>query len=100
MGFEMGSHVGAASRAEEGMSRGKSPEWKNLWSAISSIEGRLWGLWWRREVIRSFASVEMGFVSGKSYWFSLIFLPSVPPFGALVLVDDFYVFGLEGWFSN
>jgi len=44
-----------------------SPEWKKRWSEISSMEGREEGEGQRREVIRSCASGEMGFVVGKSY---------------------------------
>ena len=67
MGFEMGSHAGRDSSVDTGISRGNSPEWKNLWSEISSMEGRLCGSGQRREVIRSFASSDTGFVAGNSY---------------------------------
>ena len=51
----------------EEISRGKRPVWKNLWSEISSMEGRFVGSGQRRDVIRFCASSEMGFVVGKSY---------------------------------
>jgi len=74
MGFEMVSHFGGYSSVVWGISRGISPEWKNLWSEISSIDGRFWGSGQRRAAMRSFASSEIGVVVGNSYWLSLIFL--------------------------
>jgi hypothetical protein len=67
MGFEMESQWGWFRRVEGGISRGISPAWKNAWSEISSIVGRVVGSDERREDMRCFASSEMGVPSGKSY---------------------------------
>jgi hypothetical protein len=53
-------------RAERGRSRGIGPVWKKAWLEISSMEGRLVGSRESREAIRSFASLEIGLVSGNS----------------------------------
>ena len=48
------------------------PMWKNGWSKISSIDGRLAGSSTKIFVIKSLASSEIGTASGKLYWIALI----------------------------
>ena len=67
MGFEMVSQVGERVSEEGGISRGIWPAWKNWWSEISSMLGRVVGLGESREEMRFFASSDIGLAEGKSY---------------------------------